>query len=117
MKRDFDLIRRILADIENVPAGKSLDKITYPEYDQPIIYEHINILEEAGLIKAKKGPGIAKVHITGLTWAGHDFLNSAKDDSIWQKAKDTVLKPATSITFGLLLEWLKIEAKQKLKLP
>jgi DNA-binding transcriptional ArsR family regulator len=120
MKRDFDLIRRILADIENVPAGKSLDKISYPEYDQPTIYEHVNILEEAGLIKAKilkAGTGIGAVHISGLTWAGHDFLNSAKDDSIWQKAKDTVLKPTASITFGLLLEWLKTEAKQKLGLP
>ena len=120
MKRDFDLIRRILTDIENVPAGKSLDKISYPEYDEPFIYEHVNILEEAGLIKAKilkAGTRIAAVHITGLTWSGHDFLDAAKDDNIWNKAKENVLKPGASITFGLLLEWLKIEAKQKLGIP
>ncbi|MBU6391902.1 MAG: DUF2513 domain-containing protein [Planctomycetota bacterium] len=120
MKRNFDLIRRILLDIEKVPAGEPFGKISYPEYDQPTIYEHLNLLSDGGLIKAKiikAGTDIIDVHISGLTWGGHDFLDSAKDDSIWQKAKDTVLKSTPSITFGILFEWLKNEVKQKFGLP
>jgi hypothetical protein len=120
MERNFDLVCRILVDIRRMPAGESLDEISYPEYDQPTVYGHVDLLVEAGLVKAKilkYGDGIEAIHVAGLTWDGHDFLDAAKDDSLWQKAKDTVLKPGVSITFGLLLEWLKAEAKQKLGLP
>ena len=120
MKRDFDLIRRILTDIENIPAGKSMNNINYPEYNRSVVDHHIILLDEAGLIKAKilkTMGGIGAVHITGLTWSGHDFLDAMKDDTIWNKAKESVLKPGASITFGLLLEWLKTEAKLKLGLP
>lgn len=83
------------------------------------INEHIELLKKAGLIEAtimRDFSGICGVSIQGLTWEGHDFLDVAKDDSIWLKAKETILKPAVSITFTVLLEWLKEEAKKKLGL-
>ncbi len=121
MKRDFDLIRRIMTDIENASAGVEIDNITYPgEYDQATINEHIGLLIDERFIKGithKAVGGIDAFHITGLTWKGHDFIDAAKDDAIWTKAKETVLKPTVAITFSLLLEWLKQEAKMKLGLP
>lgn len=122
MKRDFDLIRRIMTDIENMPAGRQYSNVDYliHEYDYSTIYEHIDLLVEAGLLNGKTvklAHGIGGVIINGLTWNGHDFLDATKDDTIWKKAKENVLKPGASITFGLLLEWLKAEAKHKLGLP
>ena len=122
MKRDFDLIRRILTDIENMPAGRFLDDINYPgEYDCQTVYEHAALLiEDADLVKGtvlRADDSIIDVRITGLTWKGHDFIGAAKDSSIWTKAKETVLKPAVAITFDVLLEWLKAQAKQQLGLP
>lgn len=124
MKRDFDLVRRIMAHIEKVPAGHFTDETTYltylgEEYDRATIFEHIELLIEENLIKGtihKSFGEIDAFHITGLTWKGHDFINATKDESIWIKAKETILKPTVSITFSLLLEWLKEEAKKKLGL-
>jgi hypothetical protein len=51
MKRDFNLIRRIMADIENMPAGTHYSDIGYlTEYDPAIVYAHIE-LYRSGLIQ------------------------------------------------------------------
>jgi hypothetical protein len=121
MKRDFDLIRRLMKDIENMPAGKRYTDISYlTEYDPDTVYAHIALLLEAGLIEGKTVNlmrGIGGVMIDGLTWDGHDFLDAAKDDTIWSKAKETVLKPTAAITFELLRDWLKMKVKEKIGLP
>ncbi len=54
---------------------------------------------------------------TRLTWEGHDFLNLAKDATLWSKAKKTIFIPGAAITLDLLKEWLKAEAKSRLGLP
>ncbi len=52
-----------------------------------------------------------------LTWAGQEFLSAAKDDSLWTKAKETVLKPGASFTFDRLFDWLKGQVGGALGLP
>jgi len=61
--------------------------------------------------------GIIAVNISGLTWKGHDFIDAAQDDSIWDKSKKTLMKTTGAITFDLLLQVLKAEIKSKLGLP
>lgn len=121
MKRDLDLIRRILSEVESMPAGQSRDDIKVPgEYDEATVYEHVKLLIEAGLLRGKVvnvESMIVAVYIEGLTWEGHDFIDVAKDESLWTKAKESVLKPTVSFTFDLLVEWLKVQAKQTLGLP
>lgn len=120
MKRDMDLCRAILLKIESCdkPHG-ILEKINIDKYSQDEISYNIKLLNDAGLIEAKSvssntsycwWPGT-------LTWYGHEFLSASRDESIWMKAKESVLKPSASITFDLLLEWLKAQAKQALGLP
>ncbi len=112
--------------IESVRPGSFTNETTYlqdlgGEYEPATIYAHIELLLEEDFIKGKIHKNhdniIDALHITGLTWKGHDFIDAAKDESIWMKAKETILKPTVSITFSLLLEWLKEEAKKKLGLP
>lgn len=121
MKRDFDLIRRLMKDIENIPAGQRYTDIAYlTDYDPDTVYAHIDLLLNAGLIEGKTinlQRGIGGVIIKGLTWDGHDFLDAATDDTLWKKAKESILKPGASITFALLLEWLKTEIKKKIGIP
>lgn len=42
-----------------------------------------------------------------FTWKGHDFLDAAKDDTLWNKAKEKFLIPGVSFTFDILFQWLK----------
>lgn len=85
-------------------------------YNEDQISGHIKMLLGGGLVEVKDESEGEYAGIN-LTWNGQDFLDASNDSSIWQKAKETVLKPTVSITFTLLLEWLKQEAKIKLGLP
>jgi hypothetical protein len=112
MKRDMDMVRQLLLDAEAHD-----NKPPFLATDEPNAVYHISLLNEAGLMNAiiRKNeyglPGDAV--IMGLTWAGHDFLAAARDDTIWKKAKDVMLKPGISWTFSILTEWLKQEAHKR----
>lgn len=120
MKRDFDLIRRILLDVESIPPAQQMNCPTYDEFNKDVIAPHVVLLHEAGLIDAsvlKMLSGRYQVKIRGLTWAGHDFLDAIRDDTLWAKAKKTILAPAGGVAFTVLLEWAKSEVKTRLGLP
>jgi hypothetical protein len=120
MRRDFDLIRTILREVEDAPGLAGLTSFTYAGYDDNIVAEHIEILIDAGLLRGKVNRylgGGASTRVSGLTWAGHDFLESMKDEGIWAKAKDTILKPIGGVAFDVLSEWLKWKMKEKLGMP
>jgi hypothetical protein len=113
MKRDFDLIRRIVRDIEDMPAGSNSGTPRYEGEDRETVAAHVVLLIEAGLIKGDVLAvtyGLPRIRISGLTWAGHDFLAVAKNDTIWAKAKTSVLAPAAGATWSVILEWMKAES-------
>lgn len=121
MKRDFDLIRQILREVESSPARTPLaGRPNYEGFDEATAVEHIDLLLEAGLLQGKITPfldGGVHVNIQRLTWKGHDFLDAMKDDSIWEQAKESILKPVGGVAFDVLLQWLKWKMSEKLGLP
>ena len=120
MKRDFDLIRTILKEIEATPTGKFINQMECEGFDPDVVSAHLVLLEEAGLIEAavlKMSSGHSRVKVSKLTWEGHDFLDAIKDDTLWAKAKKNVIGPAGGIAFSVLLEWAKAEGKSRLGLP
>ena len=113
MKRDMDMIRQLLLDAEGHDSNSPLFQT-----NDPSSAYHISLLKDAGLMDAIIRKGIhgtpSDAAIIGLTWAGHDFLDAARNDTIWNKAKDKFLKPGVSWTFSILAEWLKQEAHKKI---
>lgn len=115
MKRDMDLIRRIVLAVEELPHQQTLNGLEGITQDDFSL--HVEWLEEAGLIKATiqpmySGPSIVFAH--RLTWDGCEFASSVRSDTLWKKAKSTVLKPAGSFTFTLLKDWLSKEMQDGL---
>lgn len=108
MKRDMDVIRQIVLAVRDAQAGLgALDGM-----DREVFAEHVRLLEEAGLVSA----AVQVVHQRAtaavawrLTWAGQDFADAITSDTLWRKAKNEVIKPAGSWTFGVLLDYLKAE--------
>jgi hypothetical protein len=106
MKRDMDLVREILLKVEEVPfdgrfhdiavEGRSMDEITY----------HVMLLQEAGFIEAMDLSSLSGIcwKPTRLTYSGHEFLDAARSDTVWQKAKARTLKSTGTLT----LEGLKL---------
>lgn len=117
MKRDMELVRLILQAVEGSEEATTKSK----EHSLEERSYHIALLLDAGLL-------VGRVHTDGdgkplgyfisrMTWAGHDFLDAMRDDTIWKKAREHVLKSGASWTFDLLKEWAKHEIQQKLGLP
>lgn len=110
MKRDMDLIRRIALETADAPSGTTVGM--NPEDDQALWVLHVIWMQEAGLIKAdikEFMDGTSKARVLRLTWAGCEFVDAVRSDTLWAKAKQSILKPATSFTFELLKDWIKSE--------
>lgn len=120
MKRDLDLVRKILLQMEAAEHGFFKGPLTIADHSDEEIGYHVFLMSQAGLVKALPDSEInsQSPHATpiNITWAGHEFLEASKDDGLWNKAKTHVLKPAGGAAFDVLLEWLKSEAKQRLGL-
>lgn len=92
MKRDWELVRKILAQIE---ALETSDKILKPSaldgYPPGVVSYHMSILKDAGLIEAtcyKPLSGELSCTATSLTWDGHEFLDKIRSDTTWGKIKN-----------------------------
>ncbi len=113
MKRDMDIIRLILMQQETGEAPPDLAK--YPE---DLVVYNVALMKDAGLLVAEIREGYGGsprgAAIIRMTWAGHDFLDAARDDTLWRKAKEKVIRPTASWTFGILLEWLKHEIRSRI---
>lgn len=121
MKRDLDLIRSILLSIEANAHGFAADRPVIDGYTEEQIGYHVYLMGQAGLITVVDATTLSDQSPSAIplsiTWAGHEFLDSVKDEALWKKAKSMVLKPAAGVAFDVLVEWVKAEAKQHLGLP
>lgn len=115
MERDMDLIRRIAIATAELPHGEYLHGLE--EVEEVAFARHVQWMEEAGLLKGGVveylDGGIA-AHAIRLTWDGCEFVDSVRSDTLWRKAKEYVIKPSGSFTFGLLRDWLRTEIQQGL---
>jgi hypothetical protein len=122
MKRDLDLVRSILQWMEAHPHGSVANQqiMVQGHTDEEIGY-HAHLMHQAGLIRAAELKSMDSqsplAMPLSITWEGHDFLDAAKDESLWAKAKTKVIAPAGGVAFSLLLDWLKAEGKSRLGLP
>jgi hypothetical protein len=96
MKRDMDLVRTLLLEVEKHPAGFAPGEMKIEGYTSEQIGYHAHIMGQAGLVKAidtthMGSPGPEAV-ISSLTWQGHEFLDAAREPTRWQQAKDVVAK-------------------------
>jgi hypothetical protein len=106
MKRDMDLARQILFEIESLPHHGD-DVIFQPEiegHSSDEVSYHIMLLVQAGYIEGEEAPD--GWHSGSLTWQGHEFLDAARDESRWNKAKKIVMEKGGAITFEMLKQLL-----------
>ena len=117
----MDVVRQILFAVEAIPPGEySSHQPEIPDLDPASYSEYVQLLVEAGLVEAEVLDG-GYVLIHRLTWAGHEFLDAARSDSLWMKFKAKLGGEFTSIPFGvaskLLSEFAVATARSALHLP
>lgn len=110
MKRDMDLIRKMILAIENSPHGRAPDGLKIDGYSEEQVGYHAYLLVDSGLAEgvdfAHMGSAGPESRITRLTWDGHDFADACRDESTWAKARATVKDKVGSVTFDVMKELL-----------
>lgn len=114
MKRDMDIIRALLMQVESGEIPEALKGVS----EEVKVY-HIALLSDANLIHARivedeQGNPFNAV-IFRLTWDGHEFLDAARNDTTWNHIKSKILKPGVSWTASILFDILKAEAQRILQ--
>lgn len=110
MKRDMDLIRQILLDLE-------ADAETAPgTYDQRTIDYHKALLVDAGLVKGRPyyEGGDYKALVEHLAWDGHEFLDAARDERGWKAVMKKVGESAGTTSIAVIQAMLVEFAKTRL---
>jgi hypothetical protein len=114
MKRDWDLIRLLLLDLE---GEQEVDLSAYTEDEREY---HRYLIADAGLAEGTPTTTLGKAHPTAylfwLNWQGHDFLEAARNDSIWEKAKAKLAGMGGSAGFEVVKALLIATAKEQLGL-
>lgn len=110
MKRDLELIRKLALAAEDVPTGFVQDELKIEGYSKEQVGYHAYLLVDAGLAKGLDVTTIADTspqwRILHLTSAGHDFADSARDESIWRKATGIVKDKAGGVTLDVMKQVL-----------
>lgn len=106
MQRDMELIRKILFKIEDTVDNVNKTNIYIEGYTQEQVAYHCSLLYEGGYIhdcKIRYGSnGIYSFSIGRLTWDGHEFLDKIREDTIWNKTKDTIEKKGLPFVFDVV---------------
>jgi hypothetical protein len=104
LKRDMDLIRTILIKIESDNNTTISKVVNLDGYDPVEVSYHVKLLIEARLIDGDNmfadntGPYRARC----LTWDGHEFILSVRDDAIWNNIRSKVKKESLNLPFKVL---------------
>ena len=106
LKRNLDLLRLLLLEIENID-DISFDSSRLTHLSAPItVYYHIHLLYEVGFIEAlpysSNACPIPMYKILWITNAGHDYLDSIRNNSVWSKTKSLLSSSGTNLALHVV---------------
>ncbi len=116
MKRDMEIIRSILLNVESDKYMVG-ERVHLEGVSDEICAYHVALMQDAGLVEADiikdtLCPYLgATIH--RLTSAGHDFCDGIRNETIWNKAKEHILKPGASYGLSILVEYVKLQVHQR----
>lgn len=117
MKRDYELVRKLLLFFEEKSTPEVIACPKIEGYDDLTIKYHLLLLAQAKLIdyepELTATGRIIRVFAFNLSWQGHDFLDSIRNDAVWAKVKSQASEKGVSLPFEVLKS-LATEAVKKL---
>lgn len=104
----MELVRKILLKIEEDYVDVALYDIEIDGYDMKTVAYHCKILNDAKLIsdyKSQYADGeLYSFGVSSLTWEGHEFLDKIRNDSVWNKTKETIMKKGLPMALDVVKE-------------
>jgi hypothetical protein len=112
VRRDDDLLRQILIDVENSDRSRLIVSkvISQTKEEQKFAY-HVELLCDAGFMTS-----VSNTHYR-MTNQGHDYLEAIRSETVWKKTKQGAAEVG-GMTLGMMKDlavaYLKQEAAEKL---
>jgi hypothetical protein len=120
MKRDLDLVRQLMLQIEALPAAPPV-QYRMSEIEDPVLLAHLEMLIEAGLVNGRisrsQGARGDVISVSGLTWQGHEWVEMVRSQSLWNDVKSAVLDGGGVLTFELTRAMAAKLLRARLALP
>ena len=110
MKRDFDLVRKLLIYFEEKSGAGVTENLQVEGYDDSTVMYHLNLMYDARLLNCEAmcsstTPGrVIRVLPFDLTWEGHEFLSKVRNEGVWQRIKSTITTKGGSLAFSVVNE-------------
>jgi hypothetical protein len=88
----MELVRTILLRAQDSEYARlRSEELVTEDWPEFVVAEHMRILREAGFIEASvtdypEEVGAVRGRVLRLTWAGHEFIDAAANDTIWRKS-------------------------------
>ncbi len=100
----MDLVREILRQIEAWPEPQGWVEFDMPDRLPDEVSYHVEKMADAGLIQAQDVSNLQMYdwRAKKLTWAGHEFLDDARDDKVWSGAKKRLGAQFASASFEVI---------------
>ena len=111
----MDLVRNILLMLEARQNINGTGKMEIEGYDRNTISYHVKLAWQAGLIEAEEIGSQDYWHAENLTWEGHEFLETARNETLWLNAKKTIADTGAGVTIEVLKGVLIYQANELLK--
>ena len=111
MRRDLDLIRKLLLYFENKDGAQvilNVEDMGVEGYDASTLRYHLFLMHDAGLLHAQAQRSstdptrVVQVYPFFLTWEGHDFLDSIRDETRFNQIKKALVQEVGGWTLGLV---------------
>jgi len=119
VKRDIDLVRKILFKIEQHEHGMAPRPLSIEGYTDEQVGYHVHLMGQAGLLEVadvtNRGSRSPEAVPVSMTWAGHEFLDAARSDTVWSKAKERIGKTVRSCSIEVMKEILRAVALEMLR--
>lgn len=117
MKRDMELIRKLLLEVED-SEGWAPDTFEIEGYSDEQIGYHCHLLVQSGLAEGSdtttSGSSAPSAMLTTLTWEGHEFIEAARDEKRWKKAMGLAASKGGAVSTEILKALLVSLARQSL---
>lgn len=101
MRRNLDIIRLLLLKYEGADQVIGLDNFSKEQQ----LYHSVLLIEAGyvqGVIIPDQNGDPVSTRVNRLTWAGHEFLELTRDDTIWNQAKGVVANSAKGVATEII---------------
>lgn len=106
MKRDWELVRKILIAVEEIQGhDQQVSGDDVAGYDAALVSYHIYLLKEAGLLEATCSSYLNEPRACfafELTWEGHEFLDQIRSKTVWNKTVGLLREKGLDLSFSTI---------------